>query len=60
MVDNAMAKSGDKEDDPFPLRKSLKNADDLFLASCVALSLTKLAVKSKKNLQIKKFNKMAI
>ena len=45
-----------KEEDSFPLRKCLKNADDDFLASCIAISLTKLAVKCKKNLKLKQFN----
>ena len=42
------------------MRKALKNAEDDFLASCIAISLTKLAIKSKKNLQIKKFNKISV
>lgn len=40
----------DKEEDQFPLRKCLKTSEDDFLASCVAISLTKLVVKCKKNL----------
>lgn len=39
-----------QDEDAIPLRKALKTADDDFLASCVAISITKLAVKSKKNL----------
>ena len=42
------------------MRKALKNADDDFLASCIAISLTKLAIKSKKNLQMKRFNKISV
>ena len=61
MLDDANKKaSGAVDEDNIPLRKALRNADDDFLASCVAISLTKLAVKCKKNLNIKKFNKMAI
>jgi len=41
------------------LRKALKSAEDDFLASCLAITLTKLAVKTKKNMQIKKFNAMS-
>lgn len=43
-----------------PLRKCLINAEDDFLASCIAISLTKLTVKCKKNLKIKVFNTMSI
>ena len=43
-----------------PLRKALKNADDDFLASCIAISLTKLSIKCKKNLNMKKFNGMSV
>jgi len=58
--DASQLTSAQKEDDQFPLRKALKTTDDDFLASCVAISLTKLTVKCKKNLNIKKFNNMAI
>ena len=47
VVDPTVQKN-DEED--YPLRKCLQNADDDFLASCVAITLTKLAVKMKKNL----------
>ena len=47
------------DDEDFPLRKCLQNAEDDFLASSVSISLAKLAVKMKKNLQIKKFNALA-
>lgn len=53
-------KEGANPDDELPLRKVLKSAEDDFLASCVSITLTKLAVKQKKNLQIKKFNSMAV
>ena len=42
------------------MRKALKNADDDFLASCVSITLAKLAVKSKKNLNVKRFNQISI
>ena len=42
------------------MRKALKNAEDDFLGSCVSITLAKLAVKSKKNLQIKKYNKISV
>lgn len=61
MVDDSTKNpASQKEEDLFPLRKCLKTSEDNFLASCVALSLTKLAVKCKKNLQIKKFNKFSV
>lgn len=47
-------------EDQMPLRKSLKSAEDDFLASCIAISLTKLAVKCKKNLAIQKYNQLAM
>ena len=47
-------------EDSIPLRKSLRESEDNFLASCVGISLTKLAIKSKKNLNIKKFNRMSV
>jgi len=49
-----------QEEAIMPLRKCLRSAEDDFLASCVAISLTKLAVKCKKNLKIKEFNSMSI
>ena len=52
--------AGVQSEDHIPLRKALKNAEDDFLASCIAISLTKMAVKCKKNLNIKKFNEMSI
>jgi hypothetical protein len=48
------------KEDGLTLRKALRNAEDDFLASCVAVTLTKLVVKTKKNLQVKKFNQMAV
>lgn len=60
LVDDNIKSNTGKEEDNFSLRKCLKSAEDDFLASCVAISLTKLAVKCKKNLQIKKFNKYCI
>ncbi len=42
------------------MRKAIKNAEDDFLASCLSITLTKLAVKSKKNLNIKRFNSISI
>jgi len=38
----------------------LKLAEDDFLASCVAISLVKLAFKTKKTMNLKKFNKMVV
>ena len=34
----------------FPLRKALINTEDDYVSSCLAMTLTKLAVKAKKNL----------
>jgi len=42
--------NANKEEENMPLRKALKTTDDDFLASCIAISLTKLTVKCKKNL----------
>jgi coatomer subunit beta len=53
-------KDQDTGEDGIPLRKAIKSSEDDFLASCISISLTKLAIKSKKNLAIKKFNKMSI
>lgn len=52
--------ASNKEEDQLPLRKCLINSEDDFLASCIAISLTKLTVKCKKNLQIKKFNRYSV
>jgi coatomer subunit beta len=61
MIDeNTQNLASQNEDDQLPLRKCLKNTEDDFLASCLAISLTKLTVKCKKNLKIKFFNKMTI
>ena len=61
VLDDPFKKGGSqKEEDQYPLRKCLKSAEDDFLASCLGLTLTKLAIKSKKNLNLKKFNKMAV
>jgi len=38
-----------------PLRKALISTDDDYIGSCLAITLTKLAIKSKKNLS-SKFN----
>lgn len=60
-LDEQAAKALDPNDeDSIPLRKSLRDSEDDFLASCVGISLTKLAIKSKKNLNIKKFNRMSV
>ncbi len=42
-----------------PLRRTLISSDDDYLGSCLALSLTKLAIKMKKHLS-PKFNQMAV
>lgn len=55
---NQMAQT--KEEDNLPLRRAIKTAEDDFLASCIAISLAKLVVKCKKNLNIKKFNQLSI
>lgn len=62
VLDDPSAKNaaGVQSEDHIPLRKALKNADDDFLASCIAISLTKMAVKCKKNLNMKKFNEMSV
>lgn len=60
MVDENSHTTSVKKDEEFPLRKCIINSEDDFLASCIAISLTKLTVKCKKNLQIKKFNKNSI
>jgi hypothetical protein len=52
-------KKNDNTEEDSPLRKALKNAEDDFLASCIAISLTKLAIKMKKTLNIKRFNHIA-
>eukprot|EP00347_Sterkiella_histriomuscorum_P009140 403342367 len=46
-------------DENLPLRKALINTDDDYLCSCLAITLTKLSIKAKKNLS-GKFNQMAI
>ena len=58
-LDDPNAAKNESEEN-LTIRKALKNADDDFLASCIAITLTKLAVKAKKNLQIKKYNKMSV
>jgi len=35
-----------------PLRNALVNSDDAYLASCLAVTLTKLTIKSKRNLSL--------
>lgn len=62
VLDDPSAKNaaGVQSEDHIPLRKALKNAEDDFLASCIAISLTKMVVKCKKNLNIKKFNEMSV
>ena len=37
-------------DENLPLRRALTTTEDDYLASCLAVTLTKLAIKSKKNL----------
>jgi coatomer subunit beta len=49
-VDDPNAVNTQLTEELHPLRKCLINAEDDFLASCVAISLTKLTVKCKKNL----------
>lgn len=46
-------------DDNLPLRKALINTDDDYISSCLAITLTKLAIKTKKNLS-SKFNQMVV
>jgi hypothetical protein len=41
------------------LRKALINTEDDYIASCLAITLTKLVIKTKKNLK-NKFNQMAV
>lgn len=61
VVDDAARKDQANDDqEQLPLRKALKNAEDDFLASCVSITLAKLAVKSKKNLNIKKYNVISV
>lgn len=61
VVDDAAGKDQANDDqEQLPLRKALKNAEDDFLASCVSITLAKLAVKSKKNLNIKKYNVISV
>ena len=61
VVDDASRKDQAQDDqEQLPLRKALKNAEDDFLASCVSITLAKLAVKSKKNLNVKMFNQISI
>jgi len=42
-----------------PLRKALISSEDDYLGSCLAITLTKLIIKTKKNLK-SSFNQMAI
>ena len=60
VLDDPSAKNAAGVQADTPLRKALKAADDDFLASCIAISLTKLSVKCKKNLNMKKFNGMSV
>ena len=50
VVDDKKAQGKQGSDDNFPLRRALINTDDDYVSSCLAITLTKLAVKSKKNL----------
>ena len=52
MSDDAakMAAKGENEANYLPLRKALISTEDDYLASSLAITLTKLAIKSKKNL----------
>lgn len=45
-----LAAQGESEASYLPLRKALLQTEDDYLASCLAITLTKLAIKSKKNL----------
>lgn len=60
VLDDPSAKNAAGVQADTPLRKALKAAEDDFLASCIAISLTKLSVKCKKNLNMKKFNGMSV
>lgn len=51
--------SSSLSDENIPLRRALISSDDDYVGSCLALSLTKLAIKMKKHLN-PKFNQMAI
>lgn len=46
-------------EDNLPLRKALIHAEDDYIGSCLAITLTKLVIKTKKNLK-SVFNQMAI
>ena len=55
----AKAQGSKSTDDNYPLRRALINTEDDFVSSCLAITLTKLAIKTKKNLS-SKYNQMAV
>jgi hypothetical protein len=55
----AQAKGSTSSEDNYPLRRALVNTEDDYVSSCLSITLTKLAIKSKKNLSTK-YNQMAV
>jgi hypothetical protein len=49
-----------QDEDNTPLRRALISTEDDHLASCLAITLTKLAIKTKKNLNTVKYNQTAV
>jgi hypothetical protein len=49
--DPAKAKLLDSSEEGIPLRKALTSSDDDYIGSCLAITLTKLAIKTKKNMK---------
>jgi hypothetical protein len=49
-----------QHEENMPLRKALTNAEDDYIGSCLAITLTKLVIKTKKSLISAKFNSMAV
>lgn len=59
VVDDQKAQTKKGSEENFPLRKALVNTEDDYVSSCLAITLTKLTVKTKKNLS-GKYNQMAV
>jgi coatomer subunit beta len=59
VVDDQKAQTKQGAEENFPLRKALVNTEDDYVSSCLAITLTKLTVKTKKNLS-GKYNQMAV
>jgi coatomer subunit beta len=57
--DSTKAKAAGGAEDNFPLRRALINTEDDYVSSCLAITLTKLAIKSKKNLSTR-YNQLAV